>query len=122
MISAGGSAVHVGYGKRNGNGDMAATYEQLIAVRMSEAQARLLAGELRRERTRDPMAVAVVATVTGVSLTALFGCLAWLALSVTDLRTEVALFQERQIRMEKKIDALADEMAEIKALIAELLP
>ena len=108
---------------------MAATYEQLIGAGMSEAQARLLANDQQRARTRDPMAVAIVATVIGVSLTALLGGLAWLALSVTDLRTEVTLLQESmarleesQTRLEEKVDALANEVAEIRALLVQLLP
>ena len=84
------------------------TYEQLISVGMSEAQARLLAGELqqhgKRDLTSNPMAMALVVVFLGFQ--------SWLAFSVTDLRTEVT----------RDIALLQDDVAEMKELLDERLP
>ena len=84
---------------------MAATYEQLIGVGMSEAQARLLAVKLdghggRRDLSSNPMVVTLVGCAAAAVFTALIGILAWMAVSIVDLRTEftreIALLQQGQ--------------------------
>ena len=73
---------------------MAVTYEQLVSVGMSEAQARLLAAELqeRDNWARHSMVVALVVVFLGFQ--------GWLALSVANLQTDVALLQNGQSRLE----------------------
>lgn len=111
--------------------DMDVTREELQQAGASPELARILAERLPRRGTGDlarhPMAVALA----GIALAAFLGTLGWLVLGVSDTQTEVkllqkdvvllrddvALLQEGQARIEKKVDILAAEIAEIKDLI-----
>ena len=79
---------------------MAVTYEQLIGAGMSEAQARLLAGH---EPRRDWTGHLMVVTLAGVFATALIGVLGWLAISVTNMQTSIALLQEGQTALQSDV-------------------
>ena len=87
---------------------MAVTYEQLVSAGMDDAQARLLASELRaRDWTGHPMVV----TLAGIAVATLIAVLGWLAISVTDLRTEVT----------RDIALLRDGQATLQSDVTEIL-
>ena len=109
--------------------------EELQEAGASPELARILADELSRsapgDLTRNPMA----ATLFGICLAALLITIAWLALGVTGIRTEVALLDERvtgiegqvallregQASLEDKVDGLDQRTVRIEGKIDRLL-
>ena len=102
---------------------MALTSEQLQRAGANPELAKLLARDSRQSNiTQNPMFVGL--TVTFVA--AFLGALGWIVLGLKDTQTDVALLNQGQARLEegqahidKKLDDLAAELANIKDLLID---